>query len=383
MDIPVLEAQLNEYRQQLALLDQNDIRIPNQSLILDFFCIDEQFTEFLRGDVFTESASRYRAWVHMNTRESDLRHKITGDDLSTLLECSSPSARDAWRSIIRYTAKQQNNIASLNILDTLAKSLESSADDSTTKPIVSSGSSPNQAEDLQDTSTKVIHLQANHPDSKSSHDPIGSNIVKRKEPNYPGIFAGSISGILILVGIIASAINQPSSSLNEQATSSSDYSASSSSADDLAGLTKLENDARTAVLRCELLPIIEQANSLNLSDPSLVARKNSLISAANKSIAFLDQPSRKGFKYWEDSSCTWGEQWFDKQAENGFRVFIAVSNKCSNPKIHYSYSKDKDNKQIMSQDSRTLNAHKKGEILLPFINSESVYYAHIQKVSCN
>lgn len=168
---------------------------------------------------------------------------------------------------------------------------------------------------------------------------------------------------------------------NNSGTGTDGYTPSASS-DDTAGLTRLESESKNAVLICEMRPIIERANSLSLSEQSSIARKNKLVSEMNKSIAFLDQRSGKGFKYWEDPNCIWGGQWFDNNTDSAFRAFIAVSKNCVNPVIHYGIVKTGDASDIkfIRKGSVSLGKFDKAEVRLPYLSDNG--YGRIDKISC-
>lgn len=86
METTDLDSRLSEYHEQLALLEQEDIRTANQSLILDFFCIEERFTEFLRLEVFSDTAARHKTWCFINIRNADSKITLAVEDLSLLLD---------------------------------------------------------------------------------------------------------------------------------------------------------------------------------------------------------------------------------------------------------------------------------------------------------
>lgn len=118
-----MEARLGEYLQQLALLEQEDIRIPNQSLILDFFCIDEVFTDFLRKEVFCDKVARNNAWKLINLRDSDPNGSLAAKDLHDLLSYKDSQLKDIWLKIISSTAKNQDNSEILLMINKLISNL--------------------------------------------------------------------------------------------------------------------------------------------------------------------------------------------------------------------------------------------------------------------
>jgi hypothetical protein len=368
-----LEARLGEYLQQLALLNQEDIRVPNQSLILDFFCIDEVFTDFLRKEVFWDTAPRYNTWKLINLRKHDPSGVLASKDLSDLLSYKDSQLKDVWTKIVSSTAKHQNNseiilkinkLISNSVAGTIGPSIE--------------------GKDF------TGWFESDAPDSlesaNSSRESIKSKAVQVSSKKV-GVESKSSSQVsplmmpLILVSAFCFAA-MIGSALNVSSTSSTDYQTPGlpASTDDISGLNQLESDSANAVLICELRPVIERANSLNLSDQFLLNRRSKIVSSANTSIAFLDQTSGKGSKYWEDPSCTWGEQWFDNHANNEFRAFIAISKKCSSPVIHYKYAKDKEGKALVGRGTYNAAGHQKGEIRLPFPQDEA--YIFIEKVTC-
>lgn len=374
MDTLELEARLGEYCQQLALLKQEDIREPNQSLILDFFCIDEVFTDFLRKDVFCDTASRYPTWKFINLRESGPNRIVDIKELSNLLNYQNSQFKAVWAEIIKNTAKHQNHLDILLNVSSLISNSEDVKASSSKKENEFTG----WVESDAPISTEPIDIKI-----ASIRDPVqvSSNKIGAAQNSQSQINPGLLTLILIsafgfAAAMIGSAVNVPSTP-----TSDSPSSPSSASSDDILGLNQLETDSKQAVLICELRPLIDKANSLTLSDQSLIARKTQLVSSANSAIKFLDQTSGKGNKYGEDPSCTWGMQWFDNDANNEVRAFIAISKKCGNPVINYKYSKDESGNVVIARGTLNVAGHQKGEIRLPY-PQDGVSYISIEKVTC-
>ncbi|MCP9877928.1 hypothetical protein [Cyanobium sp. A2C-AMD] len=375
MDTHDLESRLGEYLQQLALLEQEDIRIPNQSLILDFFCIDEVFTDFLRKEVFWDTTARYNTWRLINLRKSDPSGVLASKDLSDLLNYKDSQLKDIWTKIVSSTAKHQNNSETILKINKLIS-----------VSVAESISPPTEGKDF------TVCVESDAPISLDSSNRSRESI-KSKAVQIPskevGVESNSPSQVnpwlmpLILVSAFGFAAAIIVSALNVSSTSSTDYQTPElpASSDDISGLNQLESDSRNAVLICELRPLIDKANSLTLSDQYLIARKTQLVSSANTAIKFLDQTSGKGNKYGEDPSCTWGEQWFDNHANNEFRAFIAISKKCGNPAINYKYSKDESGNVVTGRGTLNVAGHQKGEIRLPYPQDGDSYIS-IEKVTC-
>jgi len=364
------EPALEEYRKQLQSLDAEDITTPNQSLIIDFFCTDEDLTDFLRAEVFNDMSTRYNAWKIINLRKSDINNSLTADKLSELLDCKQLDSLETWAEILRLTAKQQSNPSTVDRIQAQLdkENLKKKIDIQPSRVL------PNQS------GTSTIGddaLISSSPKANSEKDVVTSLSVAGRSPNKEidsvvplvPILVGTIAGLGMLGAVLS---NSPPPG---------GYNSSSSYFDDTDGLTQLEVEAKNAVLICEHRPVIEKANSLNLNDPSLLARKKKIISDSNKAISFLDQPSQEGYKYWEDPSCSWGQQWFDKNVDNAFRAFIAVSKKCSNPVIHYGIVETAKGSEFIQTSQIQLGSHIKGEVRLPYFDSFG--YGRIQKVSCN
>ena len=216
-------------------------------------------------------------------------------------------------------------------------------------------------------------ILASESQSDAKVSPEKSDQSIHAEPRNLGVVVGSLAGLLFLAALIIPLVNQ---------SGTSKIDSPSALSDDVAGLTKLESDGKNAVLICEHRPIIEMANSLSLSNQPLVARKNKIVSDANKSIAFLDASSAKGYKYEENPGCTWGVQWFDKHSQNSFRAFVALSKKCINPKLYYEYSRDKEGKDLISKGSLSLSSHRIGEITIPYF-AEGLHCVSIRNVTCS
>lgn len=376
MDTLELEARLGEYCQQLALLKQEDIREPNQSLILDFFCIDEVFTDFLRKDVFCDTASRYPTWKFINLRESGPNRIVDIKELSNLLNYQNPQFKAVWAEIIKNSAKHQNH---LDILLNVSSLINNSEDVKVSSPKKENEFTGWVESDAPISMEPIDNIIA----SISDHVQLSSNKIGFSQNSQSQINPGLMTLIIIsafgfAAAMIGSAVYVPSTLTPDSPSSPS--SPSSASSDDISGLNQLETDSKQAVLICELRPLIDKANSLTLSDQSLISRKTQLVSSANTAIKFLDQTSGKGYKYWEDPSCTWGEQWFDNHANNEFRAFIAISKKCGNPVINYKYSKDKSGNVVTGSGTLNVAGHQKGEIRLPYPQDDSSIF--IEKVTC-
>lgn len=375
MDTLDLEARLGEYLQQLALLKQEDIRIPNQSLILDFFCIDEQFSKFLRQDIFRPVDDRHKTWNLINLREAESKETIGYEELGALLAYKGHSSEKIWRKIVYCTAQHQNNIKSLELIDRIITSdavelvLNNHRDRESALANSDAIPSPSRSDSNEAISTKI-------PKKSEERTPQDNNPASR-EPNYLGIAFGSISAVvflsLFLSAVLVTGLSNSTTEVGVQEPSSS--------SDDTDGLATLENDSKDAVLICELRPLIERANSLSLSQKSLIDRRDKIVSDANKAIAFLDQSGAKS-KYWEDPSCRWGEQWYDQHTNNNFRAFVAVSKKCVNPKLNYEYSSDKDGKNILEKGTLSLSGHRSGEVSIPYM-IDSFHYLFIRNVTCS
>ena len=91
----------------------------------------------------------------------------------------------------------------------------------------------------------------------------------------------------------------------------------------------LKKEHESAILALERL---KRSEYKKLEDVNQVLINNKIIQAKKK-IKFLDQPGDD--KYWEGAN--YGYQWFDKHANNQFRVFFAYSKKCSNPLVTFAY----------------------------------------------
>jgi hypothetical protein len=373
LDTLELEARLGEYCQQLALLKQEDIREPNQSLILDFFCTDEVFTDFLRKDVFCDTASRYPTWKFINLRESDSNRIVDIKELSNLLINGNSQFNFVWSEILKNTAKHQNH---LDILLNISN-LISNSEDIKASPPKKENEFTGWVESDAPISMEPIDIKTA---SIRDRIQVSSNKIGVAQNSQSQINPGLLT--LMLISAFGFAAAMIGTAVNVSNTPTSD-APSSVSYDDISGLNQLETDSKQAVLICELRPLIDKANFLILSDQSLIARKTQLVSSANVAIKFLDQTSGKGSKYWEDPSCTWGVQWFDNHANNEFRAFIAISKKCSNPAVNYKYTKDESGNVVTGRGTINVAGHQKGEIRLPYPqDGDGGPYIFIEKVAC-
>jgi hypothetical protein len=128
METQDFRARLREYRSQLTLLDIDDIKARNQSLIIDYFGLDEQLIEFLRIDVFTRTAHRHKAWEAINKRSSDKSNLLTEDSIAKLLDWGEKESKIRWSEILLLTAEHQANENSAKKISILIDSLGGRAD---------------------------------------------------------------------------------------------------------------------------------------------------------------------------------------------------------------------------------------------------------------
>ena len=155
------------------------------------------------------------------------------------------------------------------------------------------------------------------------------------------------------------------------ATSTSTYN----SIDDL---RRLSLNRRNAVLMCEHSKIINQLSKLKLQTQSERSWRDAEIKASRNAISFLDQPG--DYNYWEDDRCRYGYQWFNLNADNGYRVFVATSKSCKNPIINYS--QESNSKIIARGTVRLGSGFTTGVKVLPYLvpNSE---YGIFDNVKCS
>jgi len=388
MDTPDLQAQLGEYKQQLALLQQDDIRVPNQSLILDYFCTDHELTEFLRNEVFLESSKRHNIWKKVNQRSThDIRIK-TDNEVSRLLDSGNSHVSRVWADIVRLTANQQShdNIAEYIVIHSSNKLTpvldpehqEIARYNVWSLPLVDKANvnnNPSVTQSTRKSQNTVVRTAA--PVSKSVN----------KKPLSPVLVATLLLLGVPFVGIyfdlpshISSTTQSSESSTQASQSSESSTQASTDKSDLTMELNRLEIEQKEAILICEHKPIIKKIKSLDLIEPGNIARRDALIASSNKQIAFLDQKSAENHTYWEDPSCTHGIQWFDDNADGQYRLFLAVSRKCPNPTVNYVHTNDKEGNEILSQGKYNAYGHSVGEIRIPYGPDGS--YAFVKRVTC-
>lgn len=109
METKDFRGRLREYRSQLTLLDIDDIKARNQSLILDYFGLDEQLIDFLRIEVFSSTAHRHKAWEAINKRSSDKSNLLIEDSIGKLLNWGEKEENIRWGEILLLTAEHQAN----------------------------------------------------------------------------------------------------------------------------------------------------------------------------------------------------------------------------------------------------------------------------------
>mgnify|MGYP006275575727 CR=1 FL=1 len=372
-------AGLRDYQAQLIKLDLDDIRIPNQSLILDYFCTDRELTEFLRNEVFLESSKRHNAWKKVNQRSThDIKIEVD-DEVSHLLDCGNSHASRVWADIVKLTAKQQahDDIAQYIVIHSSRKlktvlgpeHQETSKQEQWSQPPIDQANADNNLRVIpstQESQNTVVRTAAPDPNSANGKPLlflIGTLVVM-------GVF-----GALLTATYEPATTTQSAGYPNQGATDNSD---------NIMALERLEADQKDAILICEHKPIIEKAKSLDLVETGNIARRDALIASSDKQIAFLDQKSTKNYKYSEDPSCTWGSQWFDNANTDGaWRAFIAVSKKCTSPVINYGITKtgDSSDMTLIGKRQIPLGDFEKGEVRLPYFDAYG--YAFIEGVSCS
>lgn len=375
MESTDLDPRLKEYREQLGLLEQDDIRTANQSLILDFFCIDERFTEFLRLEVFSDTAARHKTWCHINIRNADSKTPLAVEDLSLLLNFNKPQDTAIWAQIVCSTAEKQNNTETHRRVNEITSVSRPNANDSAIDEAASLTTRTSNEDVTENIKSVCNDILKGEPANLGDNVSEDENSPTNPNPNIIGIPVGVVVGVGFLAAIMTAAFNN-------SGTGTGRYMPSAPT-DDISGLTSLENESKNAVLVCEMRPIIERANSLSLSEQSSIARKNRLVSEMNKSIAFLDQKSGRGYKYLEDPDCIWGHQWFDNSTDSAYRAFFAVSKKCVNPVVHYGETKtgDSSDNAFVAKGRVSLGKFDKGEVRLPYLSEYG--YGRIDKVSCS
>lgn len=375
------ESNFRDYEEQVNKLDSDDIRVPNQSLILDYFCIDHELTDFLRDEVFLESSMRHSTWKKVNQKPGNESQKINDDEISLLLDSGKSFSSKIWTDIVRLTACKQENE---DVVDYIirARNHERPAnvgfEQCSEDPVREFEAETIRRNVENDNYNTRSQAHSNFNSHSHAQQPQRNSIPAAINNNGLLMLVGSLS----LLGILAIAV---STSNHETASTSQDNTSSVPTASDtpeaVQQLNNLEAQQRGAVLMCEHQPIIDKVKSLSLVEPQNIKRRDALIASSDKQMRFLNQKSAKGYKYWEDPSCTWGEQWFDKHADNQFRLFLAVSRKCQTPKVHYQYSKDESGNNVLSTGVYNANANSIGEIRLPYPQEEA--YIRVEKVTCS
>jgi len=373
---------LRDYEVQLRTLESDDIRIPNQSLILDYFCTDHELTDFLRNEVFLESSIRHTTWRKVNQRAGHESKRINNDELFLLLDSGKNLSSRVWADIVWLTACRQENKEIVDYIKQASNYWRSTnagfeqlseepVKDSKAETITSNAQTLNLNTRSQTLSNVGSHSHAKQPQNNSKP----TSTVDNRLP----LLVGSLGALLSILSIAIGTSNYEPTSTSQENASSIPTAVDSSTS--VQRIIDLETEQKGAVLMCEHQPIIDKAKSLSLVEPQNIRRRDALIANSDKQISFLNQKSTKGFKYWEDSSCTWGEQWFDIDADNQHRLFLAVSRKCQVPKVHYEYSKDKSGKNVFSTGEYNAYGHSTGEIRLPLGTGEG--YIGVKEVTCS
>jgi hypothetical protein len=373
---------LKEYCQELNQLDSENICTPNQSLILDYFCRDQEFTDFLRSEVFAESSSRNKTWCAVNLKCGVDEERLTQEDLYRLLENKDTLIAKLWGDIVMHTAKHQSHEYVSDYIRNLNE-----------RPSANADSRGSQAHDQLNTGNqeerKLVHLSSARNSSYLSNVRLNQSaerVNKSNQSNRPvslrsnnqDIVAPLVFGSLAIImttslAILAGGYNTKQSNRTTKLFDNNDS---------LSALASLESKQNQAVLICEHNPIIQAANNLTLNDPKNKERRNNLVARSKKAIAFLDQNSAKGYEYAEYDSCTWGGQWFDNNSDKGFRYYLATSIKCLNPTVHYRYTRGKDENATLANGQYNATGHRTGEITLPYADVEFEHSIWIDKVTC-
>ena len=375
---------LRDYEEQLNTLNSDDIRVPNQSLILDYFCTDHELTDFLRDEVFLESSIRHTTWKKVNQRADNESKKIIDDEISLLLDSGNYFSSRVWTDIVRLTATRQAHQQIVEYIDwasSYEQSINSGYEQWSLEPVrePKAETSARNTEDINNKPGAQILSNADRISQmwQQSRDSVSARTADHRLP----ILIGSFALLGYMLYLVNSVGKYETTSPIQENTSSIPTASDTSVA--VRRLSDLEAQQKSAVLICEHKPIIDQAKSLSLVEPQNISRRDALIASSNKEIEFLDQKSGIGFKYWEDPSCTWGHQWFDNQADNAFRLFLAVTRKCSNPTVNYMYTKDQEGKALLWRGKYNAYSHTKGEIQIPYPPEPGEEYIHIENITCS
>jgi len=149
-------------------------------------------------------------------------------------------------------------------------------------------------------------------------------------------------------------------------------------------LDSLQKKLDDAVLICEIKPLISQIRATKTTGvaegiSAVTKRKDLMIANANKRIAYLDAAGID--EYWENSKCTYGWQWFDENANGSARIFLAVSKKCTSPKLNYRFTSDKKGEKLVRSGSLDVSGHISGERQIPFLDQYA--YLWIDDLKCS
>ena len=375
------DANLRDYEEELNKLDSDDIRVPNQSLVLDYFCTDDELTDFLRREVFSESSRRHGSWKIINQRAGKNSTRMVEDEISFLLNYGNSLSAKVWEEIVRLTARKQAHqelVEYINRSIYYGQSVSTDFEQRSRSPVREPESEVSAASRENINNNQSAHMASNADRysqlQQTNKNPASTQNTDKRLP----ILIASL-GLLGLLGIVTSMPSYETSNTSLEETSSSQPATDASEV--VSRLSNLEVEQKDALLMCEHQPILGKANSLSLVESQNINRRDSLIASSNKQINFLDQKSAKGYKYWEDPSCMWGEQWFDNDADGNFRLFLVVSKKCSNPIVNYKYTKDQEGKNLVSRGKYSAYGHTMGEIRIPY--PPEYGYVSIENVTCS
>ena len=193
METKDFKARLREYRSQLTLLDIADIKARNQSLILDYFGLDEQLIDFLRIDVFTCTAHRHKAWEAINKRSSDKSNLSIEDSIAKLLNWGEKEANIRWGEILLLTAEHQANENSAKKISILIDSLGARTD---SDQLISSAG-------REDTNMIAESTKSSHKDTHNSSSLQAKPSDTRGVSSKQMVALCSGAGALLLISIAA------------------------------------------------------------------------------------------------------------------------------------------------------------------------------------
>lgn len=353
-----LSSSLANYEEALKSLRGINIAFHNQSLIIDYFCTYEPFSEFVRRSVFVAPSTLNACWLVLNICEGEKASHISLLDIEDLVARCPQEFQSTWTDILYLTALHQSNVNISGIIRQLSSVPIPLSDKGTIYPEV----------------TQESH-KTYHPTRPSISKQPTTYSDEYASPQVSPL-ATSGKSTLALIGLLFLFFVAAYNSTSNVVTSSSEPSTDSSGATDALAIQIAERGK--AVLVCEHSTAIENLLAINLVEPNNIRLRDEEVAKSRKAIKILDQKGTH--PYWESPDCRIGYQWFNKHTESGYRIFVAVSPHCTRPVLSYSESVGT---RVLARGTYALPpGFKTGNILFRYLDQDPDRKGSLDSFSC-